>query len=191
MGFNLYFFENLQNFQAVVTEYLIRYSELIFSDKLPAYSSNNPTVATPAGGPETTSTILAATAAAKNRPKSLAISTPTKLMSLEEARNRALTACNNIENQKYIEVGGGPDNLPSKYHTVIELPGGGGKKGGGGGGSFKHRKTAATTAWKAIFVGKEKKTKSTATRKTSTPSELNLLSVSQVRLFCFVEDWKI
>ena len=169
--------------QAVVTEYLIRYSELIFSDKLPTYSSNNPTVATPAGGPETTSTILAATAAAKNRPKSLAISTPTKLMSLEEARNRALTACNNIENQKYIEVGGGPDNLPAKYHTVIELPGGGGKKGGGGGagGSFKHRKTAATTAWKAIFVGKEKKTKSAATRKTSTPSELNLLSVSQVR----------
>ena len=61
----------------------------------------------------------------KCRPKSLAISTPTptKLLTLEEARSRALTACNNIENQKYIEVGGGPDNLPAKYHTVIELPG--------------------------------------------------------------------
>ena len=42
--------------------------------------------------------------AAKGRPKSLAISTPAKLLTLEEARQRALTACNNIENQKYIEV---------------------------------------------------------------------------------------
>lgn len=23
---------------------------------------------------------------------------------------------------KYIEVGGGPNNLPKKYHTVIDLP---------------------------------------------------------------------
>ena len=91
----------------------------------------------------------------KLRPKSLAISTPTKLLSLEEARSRALknaSSCqtdntqdvstlppNSISNpegsvhpglpsnisqdQKYIEVGGGPSTLPQKYHTVIEIPG--------------------------------------------------------------------
>jgi hypothetical protein len=31
---------------------------------------------------------------------------------------------NLLEAQKYIEVGGGPENLPSRYHTVIELPAG-------------------------------------------------------------------
>ena len=60
------------------------------------------------------------------RPKSLAISTPTKLLSLEEARTRALNSMHtnmSVEQpQKYIEVGGGPDNLPNKYHTVIDLP---------------------------------------------------------------------
>lgn len=87
------------------------------------------------------------------RPKSLAISTPTKLLSLEEARSRALANSNtsNVNNtqdptavlanpssnngvqlgvpanishdQQYIEVGGGPSTLPQKYHTVIEIPG--------------------------------------------------------------------
>jgi len=142
--------------QAVVTEYLIKYCELIFSDKLPQYS----TLSIEQNTPRTNS---------KSRPKSLAISTPTKLLTLEEARNRALTTCNNIENQKYIEVGGGPENLPAKYHTVIELPG---KKGG----SFKHKKS---TAWKSIFSGKEKKKSTSSERKISTPSELNLLSTSQ------------
>ena len=112
--------------QAVVIEYLIKYCELIFSDKLPAYSVPAPA---PVLGlsqdlaPGTQQQQL--TPVTKCRPKSLAISTPTptKLLTLEEARSRALTACNNIENQKYIEVGGGPDNLPAKYHTVIELPG--------------------------------------------------------------------
>lgn len=51
----------------------------------------------------------------------MAISTPTKLLSLEEARSRALVAVAQ-HNQKYIEVGGGPANLPSKYHTIIDLP---------------------------------------------------------------------
>ena len=146
--------------QAVVTEYLIKYCELIFNDKLPAY--NTPTMGQPDMSPKMS---------AKLRPKSLAISTPTKLLSLEEARNRALTACNNIENQKYIEVGGGPDNLPNKYHTVIELPG---KKGG----SFKHKKS---TAWKSIFSGKEKKkTSLVEQRKISNPSDLVHLNSSQV-----------
>jgi hypothetical protein len=71
--------------QAVVTEYLIRYCELIFSDKMPSYPSNKQQQE-------------AAAAAAKRehrqqlRPKSLAISTPTKLLSLEEARTRVLLA---------------------------------------------------------------------------------------------------
>ena len=85
----------------------------------------------------------------------MAISTPTKLLSLEEARSRALanaSSCqtdsipdtsailpNTISNletsihtglpgnvsqdQRYIEVGGGPSTLPQKYHTVIDIPG--------------------------------------------------------------------
>ena len=145
--------------QAVVTEYLIKYCELIFNDKLPAYTapvlgvSQDQGQDSPRPGP------------AKMRPKSLAISTPTKLLSLEEARTRALTACNNIENQKYIEVGGGPENLPTKYHTVIELSG---KKGG----SFKHKKS--------IFSGKEKK--KSIDRKISTPSAFTHLSSNQVNI---------
>ncbi|XP_071176710.1 uncharacterized protein [Mytilus edulis] len=92
--------------QAVVTECLIVYADLIFSDKLPSYSS-----------PEFTQSRK------KPRPKSLAISTPTKLITLEEARERALSASLRPAPHKYINVGGGPDKLPSKYHTVIDLPG--------------------------------------------------------------------
>ena len=59
----------------------------------------------------------------KPRPKSLAISTPTRLLSLEEARERALMGGFVKPDQKYIDVGGGPQSLPAKYHTVIDLPG--------------------------------------------------------------------
>lgn len=58
----------------------------------------------------------------RSRPKSLAISTPTKLITLEEARTKHLL--NKTDDSGYIEVGGGPNNLPKKYHTVIELPSG-------------------------------------------------------------------
>ncbi|XP_044017816.1 GTPase-activating protein CdGAPr isoform X2 [Aphidius gifuensis] len=75
--------------QAVVTEFLICYAELIFGDH---------------------NTI--------GRPKSLAFTTPARLLSLEEARNRT-TLRNDSE---YIEVGDGPKGLPTEYHTVIELP---------------------------------------------------------------------
>ncbi|GFU57820.1 hypothetical protein NPIL_202621 [Nephila pilipes] len=92
--------------QAVLTEYLIRFSDLIFDDKGSLLS-----------GSESEGLLRA-------RPKSLAISTPTKLLSLEEARARALSTHLPSSQQKYIEVGGGPDKLPSKYHTVIELPSG-------------------------------------------------------------------
>ena len=124
-------------FQAVVTEYLIKYCELIFADKLPPFitpttatststTANNsklsPSPSEGSSGGDTSATPRVAT---KMRPKSLAISTPTKLLSLEEARNRALNQVNLLEAQnKYIEVGGGPENLPSRYHTVIELPAG-------------------------------------------------------------------
>ena len=123
--------------QAVVTEYLIRYCELIFSDKMPSYNtSSNPG-----------SAITETENAKKLRPKSLAISTPTKLLSLEEARNRvhnlgSVTAVGEAP-QKYIEVGGGPKSLPQKYHTVIDLPG---RR------SMKQRKSPI--GWKAIFKSK-------------------------------------
>ena len=73
--------------QAVVTEYLIRYVELIFNDKIPPMSHPG-ALETPKRG----------------RPKSLAISTPTKLLTIEEARLRALTTAIKPD-QKYIEVG--------------------------------------------------------------------------------------
>ena len=117
--------------QAVVTEYLIKYCELIFSDKLPPFitstaHTNSKLSPSPSEGSGGSSSDTSATprVAAKMRPKSLAISTPTKLLSLEEARNRALNQVNLLEASKYIEVGGGPENLPSRYHTVIELPAG-------------------------------------------------------------------
>lgn len=75
--------------QAVVTEYLVRYVDLIFNDKIPTFShSTNGVEGTPK----------------KSRPKSLAISTPTKLISIEEARSRALNTAIK-QDQKYIDVG--------------------------------------------------------------------------------------
>ena len=59
----------------------------------------------------------------KPRPKSLAISTPTRLLSLEEARQRALVTQLAPAGGKFINVGGGPNSLTGKYHTVIDLPG--------------------------------------------------------------------
>ena len=73
--------------QAVVTEFLICYAELIFGE------------------------------GSFGRPKSLAITTSARLLSLEEARNRSLRG-----EPDYIEVGAGPAGLPTHYHTVIELP---------------------------------------------------------------------
>ena len=117
-----------------MTEYLIRYCELIFnssvdsSDKLMSESLGNVGLA---------ATTKGHTLPAQMRPKSLAISTPTKLLSLEEARSKhggnpqlpSGGVCLNSSNplpvqasQKFIEVGGGPDKVPTKYHTVIDLP---------------------------------------------------------------------
>ncbi|PSN48778.1 hypothetical protein C0J52_05190 [Blattella germanica] len=60
--------------QAVVTEFLVCYTDLIFCDGLPPLTNIPQPQVTPK----------------RSRPKSLAISTPTKLLSLEEARTRAL-----------------------------------------------------------------------------------------------------
>ncbi|VVC43891.1 Hypothetical protein CINCED_3A017545 [Cinara cedri] len=91
--------------QAVVTEFLIRYTDYIFSPIPSVGAKLPPTKGTPK----------------KSRPKSLAISTQTKLLTLEEAQNRVFTSSKKTD-PNYIEVGGGPSCLPEKYHTVIELP---------------------------------------------------------------------
>jgi len=92
--------------QAVVTEFLIRYTDYIFSPipsvgaKLPPTKGNymlmtEKTVFIPIdflGTPK------------KSRPKSLAISTQTKLLTLEEAQNRVLTFARRND-PNYIEVG--------------------------------------------------------------------------------------
>ncbi|XP_072166346.1 uncharacterized protein [Diadema setosum] len=92
--------------QATVVEYLVKHCDLIFNDKL------FPDV--PGVGQE------------MQRPKSMVLSTPTKLLSLEEARARSCSQGNDggdkEDKPKYIEVGGGPSALPKQYHTVIDLP---------------------------------------------------------------------
>lgn len=58
----------------MIVEYLIRYCELVFSDKLPAF---HPQLAPPARTRR------------RSRPRSLAVCAPAKLVSLEETRARA------------------------------------------------------------------------------------------------------
>ena len=80
----------------MVTEYLIRYCELIFSEKMPVYNSQQQQSPKPNGSsssrPAAAVADLDVISGTKKqqqqqlRPKSLAISTPTKLLSLEEAR---------------------------------------------------------------------------------------------------------
>lgn len=119
--------------QAVVTEYLIVNSVLIFddaNDDFDYYNSSQP------HSLSDTSSIQVeqrdASLSMIERPKSLGIGPP-KLISLEEAQIRK----NLRESEKatpmiptsthnacssYIEVGGGPASLPDKYHTVLPVP---------------------------------------------------------------------
>ncbi|XP_063220285.1 GTPase-activating protein CdGAPr isoform X3 [Bacillus rossius redtenbacheri] len=140
--------------QAVVTEFLVCYSELIFCDGLSSTFFPRQQI-TPK----------------RIRPKSLAISTPTKLLSLEEARTRALLSSGKMD-QEYIEVGGGPSNLPAKYHTVLELP------------SSVRKRTSSKRSplgWKSLFTKSVRKTSRTsAQRKACTPSDLCLPQVKAV-----------
>ncbi|EFN66379.1 Rho/Cdc42/Rac GTPase-activating protein RICS [Camponotus floridanus] len=118
--------------QAVVTEFLVCYAELIFGD-----------------GPV-------------GRPKSLAITTSARLLTLEEARNRSLRG-----EPDYIEVGAGPAGLPLRYHTVIELP----RKRNGS-------KRSPSLNWRALFgrgaVGKTRQI-GTPPQVETVPSSLNSL----------------
>ncbi|XP_043463247.1 rho GTPase-activating protein 32 isoform X1 [Leptopilina heterotoma] len=111
--------------QAVVTEFLICYAELIFGD-----------------GPV-------------GRPKSLAITTSARLLSLEEARNRNLRS-----EAEYIEVGAGPAGLPTHYHTVIDLPP---RKRSGS-------KRSPSLNWRALFARSSSGTKGKA-RPVGTPPQ--------------------
>lgn len=131
--------------QAVVTEFLIRYVDLIFTDKF------------------TTMALPPSQSGRKTRPKSLAISTPTKLLSLEEARNRALLN-QQSDQQEYIEVGGGPASLPPRYHTVIDLP----RKRSGS--------KRSPLGWRMLFGSRGKSGSSNGhQRKGSTPADFCLM----------------
>ena len=78
--------------QAVVTEYLIRYCELIFSDKMPSYNNRDHHHHQHSSSGQRENQLIGGRQ--QLRPKSLAISTPTRLLSLEEARSRALSLAN-------------------------------------------------------------------------------------------------
>ncbi|XP_018571914.1 GTPase-activating protein CdGAPr isoform X2 [Anoplophora glabripennis] len=143
--------------QAVVTEFLICYADLIFCDHLP--NLDHPTLAAE-------NNLLTK----KCRPNSLAISTPTKLITLEEARSKHLP--NKTEECNYIEVGGGPKNLPKKYHTIIELPPGARKRG--------HTKRSPL-GWRMFFSKSRNNSQGNLTknRKASTPITINEKSVTE------------
>ncbi|XP_030755150.1 GTPase-activating protein CdGAPr isoform X2 [Sitophilus oryzae] len=144
--------------QAVVTEFLICYADLIFSDHLP--NIDQPDLADKEN-------LLAK----KCRPNSLAISTPTKLITLEEARNKHLS--NKTEDCNYIEVGGGPSNLPKKYHTIIDLPPGTRKRG--------HTKRSPL-GWRMFFTRSSRNSDRGSVnknRKASTPITINDKSVTE------------
>ncbi|KAG8226366.1 hypothetical protein J437_LFUL007723 [Ladona fulva] len=136
--------------QAVVTEFLVCYADLIFGTtekgalaqrlrqrpaqhlspdqhKLPPDVSPNLVAAFAAENGEDSATPK------RSRPKSLAISTPTKLLSLEEARTRALLAATGKADQEYIEV-------------VIDVPA---RKRG----SLKSKRSPGL-GWKAFFSKK-------------------------------------
>lgn len=137
--------------QAVVTEYLVRHADLIFNDKLPADYS-------------ITTTVLShkASCSASGRPKSLAISSPIRLMSLEEAKDRLKQ-----DDRKYIEVGGGPSSLPPKYHTVIDLPS---RRS-----ALKNKRSPI--GWRQFFSRNRSFSKATA-RKITNPIEITVMTKS-------------
>lgn len=119
------------------------------------------------------------------RPKSLAISTPTKLLSLEEARTRALLSAAGKMDQEYIEVGGGPSSLPAKYHTVIDLPSrkrSGSKRSPLGWKSFfsKAGRSSSGSSTHSSRKSQQQQQQLKQPRKTSTPSAINFCTEKAV-----------
>ncbi|XP_078676256.1 rho GTPase-activating protein 32-like isoform X5 [Branchiostoma floridae x Branchiostoma belcheri] len=120
--------------QSVVIEFLIHHVDLLFSNKL---------AGTLLGAPSEDALKQA------RRPKSLVLSTPTKLLSLEEAQARTTTG--SLPSQGFIEVGGGPANLP-QYHAIIDLPEGRRRTN-----SDKYNKSKKSPrGWRSIFVKENK-----------------------------------
>ncbi|XP_077985019.1 uncharacterized protein LOC144439652 isoform X2 [Glandiceps talaboti] len=146
--------------QSVVVEYLIRNVHMIFSDKIQSQLTNNEQTDIPG---------MSTPASRRARPKSLVLSTPTKLLSLEEARARSgVQSVQEVpltERQKFIEVGGGPSALPKQYHTVIDLPYDRKKQSAG-----KMKKSPS--GWRAFFVKtRAVDSKRKLTRKASMPAD--------------------
>ncbi len=132
-------------FQAVCTEFLIRYPDLIFAENLPTFSThtfelgiieagNNETEIDIDREIEKRSLNLASRTTSSQvpkvdfklpnrRPKSLAISTTSPLISELEVNSNKFFDISNDRNDcsKFIEVGGGPSALPTKYHTEVKL----------------------------------------------------------------------
>ena len=96
--------------QAVVTEYLIRYCELIFSDKMPSYPNNKESSLQQQQQRESHRS-------QQLRPKSLAISTPARLLSLDEARSRAMTLANAERNSREL----GDEQAPQVKNFSFQL----------------------------------------------------------------------
>ncbi len=127
---------------------MIRYPDLIFADNLPTFSTHTFELGIIAAGNNETEididreiekrslNLAAATTTTQapkvdfklpnRRPKSLAISTTSPLMSeleLNGNNSNNFFAISNERNDysKFIEVGGGPSALPAKYHTEVKL----------------------------------------------------------------------
>lgn len=115
----------------------------------------------------------------------MAISTPTKLLSLEEARTRALLSAAGKTDQEYIEVGGGPSSLPAKYHTVIDLPSrkrSGSKRSPLGWKSFfsKAGRSSSGSSTHSSRKSQQQQQQLKPQRKTSTPSAINFCTEKAV-----------
>lgn len=127
------------NTQAVVVEYLIRYADIIFSRKMPTFPAPTGKCIT-RGSPRDTLSLGFSGGGVKRRvrpmslacPPSLSSSPSSNLVNLEEAK-RKLLECRNekvpanvglpdLSNRKCIDVNGGPQAIPPKYHTVIQRP---------------------------------------------------------------------
>lgn len=98
--------------QAVLTEYLIRYVDILFSKDYTPLSKSRGRLAS----------------SSSLRPKSLPVSSTNRLITLEEARGRSGLFTESSSSKHLTSEGEESTGLNSKYHTVIEL----GRRGVGG-----------------------------------------------------------